>query len=92
MLQVLALKVSTVVKYTRTLTVFQPFLLTTLFVCRLEELNLSWCEFTAIHVKAAVNHITSKITQLNLSGYREHLQIAGKQQRDKCLSHYGMKQ
>ncbi|OWK57787.1 S-phase kinase-associated protein 2 [Lonchura striata] len=60
----------------QTLTVFQPFLLTILFVCRLEELNLSWCEFTAIHVKAAVNHITSKITQLNLSGYRENLQIA----------------
>ncbi|KAF2984656.1 hypothetical protein EK904_012577 [Melospiza melodia maxima] len=42
----------------------------------LEELNLSWCEFTATHVKAAVNHVTSKITQLNLSGYRENLQIA----------------
>ncbi|XP_023799686.1 S-phase kinase-associated protein 2 isoform X1 [Cyanistes caeruleus] len=42
----------------------------------LEELNLSWCEFTAIHVKAAVNHVTSKVTQLNLSGYRENLQIA----------------
>ncbi|NXU39765.1 SKP2 protein, partial [Drymodes brunneopygia] len=42
----------------------------------LEELNLSWCEFTATHVKAAVNHITSKVTQLNLSGYRENLQIA----------------
>ncbi|XP_071436327.1 S-phase kinase-associated protein 2 [Pithys albifrons albifrons] len=42
----------------------------------LEELNLSWCDFTAAHVKAAVNHVTSKITQLNLSGYRENLQIA----------------
>ncbi|RMC16622.1 hypothetical protein DUI87_06560 [Hirundo rustica rustica] len=42
----------------------------------LEELNLSWCEFTATHVKAAVNHVTSKVTQLNLSGYRENLQIA----------------
>ncbi|NXF96956.1 SKP2 protein, partial [Eubucco bourcierii] len=41
----------------------------------LEELNLSWCNFTATHVKAAVNHITSKITQLNLSGYRQNLQI-----------------
>ncbi|NXO69616.1 SKP2 protein, partial [Phainopepla nitens] len=42
----------------------------------LEELNLSWCEFTATHVKAAINHITSKITQLNLSGYRQNLQMA----------------
>uniref|UniRef100_A0A663FD25 S-phase kinase-associated protein 2 n=2 Tax=Aquila chrysaetos chrysaetos TaxID=223781 RepID=A0A663FD25_AQUCH len=41
----------------------------------LEELNLSWCDFTATHVKAAVNHITSKVTQLNLSGYRQNLQI-----------------
>ncbi|XP_064355784.1 S-phase kinase-associated protein 2 isoform X2 [Dromaius novaehollandiae] len=42
----------------------------------LEELNLSWCDFTAAHVKAAVNHITSKVTQLNLSGYRQNLQIS----------------
>ncbi|XP_040436575.1 S-phase kinase-associated protein 2 isoform X1 [Falco naumanni] len=41
----------------------------------LEELNLSWCDFTATHVKAAVNHITSKVMQLNLSGYRQNLQI-----------------
>ncbi|XP_075344664.1 S-phase kinase-associated protein 2 isoform X2 [Mycteria americana] len=41
----------------------------------LEELNLSWCDFTATHVKAAVNHVTSKVTQLNLSGYRQNLQI-----------------
>ncbi|KAM9588207.1 S-phase kinase-associated protein 2 isoform 1-T1 [Morphnus guianensis] len=41
----------------------------------LEELNLSWCDFTATHVKAAVNHITSKVTHLNLSGYRQNLQI-----------------
>ncbi|NWI49495.1 SKP2 protein, partial [Calyptomena viridis] len=43
----------------------------------LEELNLSWCDFTATHVKAAVNHITSRVTQLNLSGYRENLRMAG---------------
>ncbi|NXW58777.1 SKP2 protein, partial [Eurystomus gularis] len=42
----------------------------------LEELNLSWCDFTATHVKAAINHITSKVTQLNLSGYRQNLQIS----------------
>ncbi|NXQ94603.1 SKP2 protein, partial [Sagittarius serpentarius] len=41
----------------------------------LEELNLSWCDFTATHVKAAVSHITSKVTQLNLSGHRQNLQI-----------------
>ncbi|KFP23024.1 S-phase kinase-associated protein 2, partial [Egretta garzetta] len=41
----------------------------------LDELNLSWCDFTATHVKAAVNHITSRVTQLNLSGYRQNLQI-----------------
>ncbi|NXS56701.1 SKP2 protein, partial [Brachypteracias leptosomus] len=42
----------------------------------LEELNLSWCDFTAVHVKAAINNITSKVTQLNLSGYRENLQMS----------------
>ncbi|KAM6109843.1 S-phase kinase-associated protein 2 isoform 3-T3 [Phoenicopterus ruber ruber] len=44
-------------------------------IMKLEELNLSWCDFTATHVKAAVNHVTSKVTQLNLSGYRQNLQI-----------------
>uniref|UniRef100_H9GEV1 S-phase kinase-associated protein 2 n=1 Tax=Anolis carolinensis TaxID=28377 RepID=H9GEV1_ANOCA len=39
----------------------------------LEELNLSWCDFTVDHVKAAVSHIPSKVTQLNLSGYRQNL-------------------
>ncbi|XP_068782091.1 S-phase kinase-associated protein 2-like isoform X3 [Struthio camelus] len=42
----------------------------------LEELNLSWCDFTAAHVKAAVSHVTPKVTQLNLSGYRQNLQIS----------------
>ncbi|XP_010290058.1 PREDICTED: S-phase kinase-associated protein 2 isoform X2 [Phaethon lepturus] len=42
----------------------------------LEELNLSWCDFTATHVKKAVNHVTSKLTQLNLSGYRQNLQMS----------------
>ncbi|XP_008942727.1 PREDICTED: S-phase kinase-associated protein 2, partial [Merops nubicus] len=42
----------------------------------LEELNLSWCGFTATHVKAAVSHVSSNVTQLNLSGYRQNLQIA----------------
>ncbi|XP_042307325.1 S-phase kinase-associated protein 2 [Sceloporus undulatus] len=39
----------------------------------LDELNLSWCDFTADHVTAAVNHIPSKVTQLNISGYRHNL-------------------
>lgn len=80
MLKVFALKVSTVIDNIRTQTVFQLFFQTTLcsFVCRLEELNLSWCDFTATHVKAAVNHVTSKVIQLNLSGYRQNLQMAGK--------------
>ncbi|NXO04950.1 SKP2 protein, partial [Rhinopomastus cyanomelas] len=43
---------------------------------RLEELNLSWCKFTETHVKVAVNHITSSVTQLNFSGYRQNLQIS----------------
>ncbi|KAM9367382.1 S-phase kinase-associated protein 2 [Phaethornis superciliosus] len=41
----------------------------------LDELNLSWCDFTATHVRTAVSHITEKVTQLNLSGYRENLEI-----------------
>ncbi|NWU90325.1 SKP2 protein, partial [Upupa epops] len=43
---------------------------------RLAELNLSWCNFTETHVKAAVSHITSNVTQLNLSGYRQNLQMS----------------
>ncbi|XP_053151264.1 S-phase kinase-associated protein 2 isoform X2 [Hemicordylus capensis] len=40
---------------------------------RLEELNLAWCDFTADHVRVAVNHIPPGLTQLNLSGYRQNL-------------------
>ncbi|EMP31806.1 S-phase kinase-associated protein 2 [Chelonia mydas] len=47
-------------------------------IIRLEELNLSWCDFTADHIKAAVNHISTNVTQLNFSGYRQNLQIPGK--------------
>ncbi|XP_053556400.1 S-phase kinase-associated protein 2 [Bombina bombina] len=42
---------------------------------RVEELNLSWCDFTADHIKVTVNHIPSHITQLNFSGYRQNLEI-----------------
>ncbi|NXP43942.1 SKP2 protein, partial [Heliornis fulica] len=41
----------------------------------LDELNLSWCDFTASHVVIAVSHVTSKVTKLNLSGYRQNLQM-----------------
>uniref|UniRef100_A0A8C7W204 S-phase kinase associated protein 2 n=1 Tax=Oncorhynchus mykiss TaxID=8022 RepID=A0A8C7W204_ONCMY len=40
---------------------------------RLEELILSWCDFSTDHVKAVVSNIPSNITQLNLSGYRQNL-------------------
>ncbi|XP_066472953.1 S-phase kinase-associated protein 2 [Tiliqua scincoides] len=40
---------------------------------RLVELNLAWCDFTADHVRAAINHIPPKLMQLNLSGYRQNL-------------------
>ncbi|MEE6458021.1 hypothetical protein FKM82_000151 [Ascaphus truei] len=43
---------------------------------RLKELNLSWCDFTADHVKVTVGHLPSHITQLNLSGYRQNLEIS----------------
>ncbi|XP_030048899.1 S-phase kinase-associated protein 2 [Microcaecilia unicolor] len=43
---------------------------------RLKELNLSWCDFTADHVKASVYHIPASTTHLNLSGYRQNLQIS----------------
>ncbi|NXX97373.1 SKP2 protein, partial [Centropus bengalensis] len=42
----------------------------------LQELNLSWCDFTCSHIKVTVHNITATITQLNLSGYRQNLQIS----------------
>ncbi|XP_069819173.1 S-phase kinase-associated protein 2 [Dendropsophus ebraccatus] len=42
----------------------------------LEELNLSWCDFTADHVKSAVDNFPTGLTQLNFSGYRQNLEIA----------------
>ncbi|CAJ0958019.1 unnamed protein product [Ranitomeya imitator] len=41
----------------------------------LEELNLSWCDFTLDHVKSAVANFPRSITQLNLSGYRQNLEL-----------------
>lgn len=46
---------------------------------RLEELNLSWCDFSTDHVKAVVSNIPSNITQLNLSGYRQNLTMKGEE-------------
>ncbi|XP_066458525.1 S-phase kinase-associated protein 2 isoform X1 [Eleutherodactylus coqui] len=39
------------------------------------ELNLSWCDFTADHVKSAVENFPRSLTQLNFSGYRQNLEI-----------------
>ncbi|XP_062269333.1 S-phase kinase-associated protein 2 isoform X2 [Platichthys flesus] len=43
--------------------------------CRMEQLNVSWCEFTGDHVKSVVRNLSSSVTQLNLSGYRESLSL-----------------
>ncbi|XP_051956569.1 S-phase kinase-associated protein 2-like isoform X1 [Xyrauchen texanus] len=42
---------------------------------RLEEINVSWCDFKGLHVQAIANHIPSSITQLNISGYRQNLSM-----------------
>ncbi|XP_066568290.1 S-phase kinase-associated protein 2 [Amia ocellicauda] len=42
---------------------------------RLEELNLSWCDFSSEHIKAVVSTLPASLTQLNLSGYRQNLQM-----------------
>ncbi|XP_075049835.1 S-phase kinase-associated protein 2 [Mixophyes fleayi] len=42
----------------------------------LEELNLSWCDFTVDHVKIAVDNFPRTLIQLNISGYRQNLDIA----------------
>ncbi|GAA6102927.1 S-phase kinase-associated protein 2 [Tachysurus ichikawai] len=39
---------------------------------KLEELNVSWCDFSSEHVQAVVNNVPSTITQLNISGYRQN--------------------
>ncbi|XP_075698092.1 S-phase kinase-associated protein 2 [Rhinoderma darwinii] len=41
----------------------------------LEELNLSWCDFTVDHVQNAVHNFPRNLTQLNFSGYRQNLEI-----------------
>nr|XP_020456753.1 S-phase kinase-associated protein 2 [Monopterus albus] len=41
----------------------------------IEQLNISWCEFSNNHVKNVVNHLSPSVTHLNLSGYRESLTL-----------------
>ncbi|KAG7477180.1 hypothetical protein MATL_G00091350 [Megalops atlanticus] len=54
---------------------FAPESLSRMLQCcdRLQELNVSWCDFDSSHVKAIVNNIPSSVTQLNISGYRQNL-------------------
>ncbi|XP_028318955.1 S-phase kinase-associated protein 2 [Gouania willdenowi] len=40
-----------------------------------EQLNVSWCDFSREHVEAVVANVSSAVTQLNLSGYRESLTL-----------------
>ncbi|XP_051907829.1 S-phase kinase-associated protein 2 [Hippocampus zosterae] len=42
---------------------------------RIEQLNVSWCQFTNDHVKSVVNHVSAAVTHLNLSGYRDGLTL-----------------
>ncbi|XP_069370290.1 S-phase kinase-associated protein 2 isoform X2 [Paralichthys olivaceus] len=43
--------------------------------CRIEQLNISWCEFSSDHVKSVVSNLSSSVTHLNISGYRESLSL-----------------
>ncbi|XP_038589623.1 S-phase kinase-associated protein 2 [Micropterus salmoides] len=42
---------------------------------RLKQLNISWCDFNNNHVKSVVDNLSSSVTHLNLSGYRENLTL-----------------
>lgn len=53
-----------------------------LFFCRLEEVNVSWCDFSSVHVQAISSNILSSVTQLNISGYRQNLTIEGEESID----------
>ncbi|XP_028837139.1 S-phase kinase-associated protein 2 [Denticeps clupeoides] len=48
---------------------------------RLTELNISWCDFSSNHVKAVISNVTSDLSQLNMSGYRQNLTM----EDVKCL-------
>ena len=45
---------------------------------RLENLNISWCDFSHDHVKAVVDNLACSMVHLNLSGYRQNLTMEGK--------------
>uniref|UniRef100_A0A3Q0R1D4 S-phase kinase-associated protein 2, E3 ubiquitin protein ligase n=1 Tax=Amphilophus citrinellus TaxID=61819 RepID=A0A3Q0R1D4_AMPCI len=47
---------------------------------RIDQLNLSWCSFDNNHVKSVVNNLSSSVTHVNLSGYRESLTLDGRLQ------------
>lgn len=42
---------------------------------RIQQLNLSWCTFDNNHIKSVVDNLSSSVTHLNLSGYRESLTL-----------------
>ncbi|XP_071378977.1 S-phase kinase-associated protein 2-like [Centroberyx affinis] len=42
---------------------------------RIEQLNISWCDFSNDHVKEVVGNLHSSVTHLNLSGYRQNLTL-----------------
>uniref|UniRef100_A0A3Q3G9T6 S-phase kinase-associated protein 2, E3 ubiquitin protein ligase n=1 Tax=Labrus bergylta TaxID=56723 RepID=A0A3Q3G9T6_9LABR len=44
---------------------------------RIERLNISWCDFSNDHVKSVVENLSSAVTQLNVSGYRESFTLDG---------------
>uniref|UniRef100_A0A3P8WQA0 S-phase kinase-associated protein 2 n=1 Tax=Cynoglossus semilaevis TaxID=244447 RepID=A0A3P8WQA0_CYNSE len=51
----------------------------------LEQLNLSWCEFSSSHIRGVTENLSSAVTHLNLSGYRETLTLEDvKMLVDRC--------
>ncbi|XP_035524471.1 S-phase kinase-associated protein 2 [Morone saxatilis] len=42
---------------------------------RIEQLNISWCDFNNNHVKSVVENVSCSVAHLNLSGYRESLTL-----------------
>ncbi|XP_037548455.1 S-phase kinase-associated protein 2 [Nematolebias whitei] len=42
---------------------------------RLKQLNMSWCSFSSEHVQNLVQNLSSAVSDLNLSGYRDTLTL-----------------
>ncbi|XP_076019809.1 S-phase kinase-associated protein 2 [Genypterus blacodes] len=42
---------------------------------QLKQLNISWCDFSDSHVRNVVGGLSSSVTHLNLSGYRQNLTL-----------------